>query len=213
MKTRIVDIAIRLIHENGFDSVTMECIAKSCAITKRTLYRYFPVKEAILCEYIRMAFRLKKENRIRTLTQTQGMENKVRLYMEDLMRGVMNEPLIFEKFIIYVMKNLVGFDASDTNPSGITDLLEWIIRAGYEEDKIDLSLPYGLIVDLFIFSFVEMTKIYYRDKENFDMDKAVNMCVDLFMKGIKRKAVSNAEYPEQNHHLVNPKQESAEISV
>lgn len=180
---------MRLIHKDGFDAVTMECIAKECEITKRTLYRYFPVKEAILSEYVQMTFSIKKESRMKALLQTQSMEEKVRLYMHELMHGVMNESKIFEKFIIYVMKNLVSFNANTGKPSGIADLLEIIIQTGYAEDKIDSALPYGVIADLFVFSFVEMTKIYYRDPDVFDEEKTLNMCADIFLKGVQRKVV------------------------
>jgi len=189
LRTKIADVAMRLIHECGFDSVTMESVAASCEITKRTLYRYFPEKEAILSEYVRMTFAAKEESRRKALLQTQSMEERVRLYMHDLMKGVMNEPQIFEKFIMYVMKNLVSFNAGSGQPSGITDLTELIIQSGYEEEKIDLSLPYGVIVDLFVFAFVEMTKIYYRDPTAFDEEKTLNICADLFMNGVRRKAV------------------------
>ena len=189
LKTKIVNNAMRLIHEDGFDSVTMERIAKECEITKRTLYRYFPVKEALLSEYVQMTFSQKKENRMKALLQTQSMEEKVRLYMHDLMQGVMKESEIFEKFIMYVMKNLVSFHAGSGKSSGITDLIEYIIQSGYEEGKIDPSLPYGVIADLFVFSFVEMTKIYYRNPDDFDEEKTLNMCADIFLRGVQRKAV------------------------
>lgn len=188
LKRKIVDVTINLIRENGYDQVTMEGIAKACDITKRTLYKYYPVKEAILSEFIRMTFARKKEHRSARLMQAHSMREKVRYYMKELMDGVMQEPVIFEKYIMHVMKNLVSYDKNKTSSSGISDLIESIITPGYEEGLIDESFPHELVIDFFIFAYVEMTKIYYLNREQFDMETTLNICAELFIKGIARKA-------------------------
>lgn len=45
---RIADIAWDLFTGAGFDAVTMERIAEAADVSKVTLYRYFPAKEALL---------------------------------------------------------------------------------------------------------------------------------------------------------------------
>lgn len=40
----IVDTAVRLISEHGFDGLTMEAVAREAGIAKATLYRRFPCK-------------------------------------------------------------------------------------------------------------------------------------------------------------------------
>jgi AcrR family transcriptional regulator len=44
----ITDTAWALFEEQGFDAVTMEAIAEAADVAKGTLYKYFPVKEALL---------------------------------------------------------------------------------------------------------------------------------------------------------------------
>ncbi|TJZ66678.1 TetR/AcrR family transcriptional regulator [Chitiniphilus eburneus] len=44
----LADTAWALFHEHGFDAVTMEAIAARADVAKGTLYKHFPVKEALL---------------------------------------------------------------------------------------------------------------------------------------------------------------------
>ncbi len=188
LKRKIVEVTLNLIKELGYDQVTMEGIAKACNITKRTLYKYYPVKEAILAAYVEMTFKTRKEQRLERLTQITNMRDQVRFYMRELMNGVMREPVIFEKYIIYIMKNLVSYDQNETSPSGISDLIDSIIDSDEEKDIVNDLLPHQLVVDLFIFSFIEMTKFYYLDPERFDLESTVDIYVELFMKGIARNS-------------------------
>ena len=55
-RLKIIAVAMSLFKAHGFDVTTMERIAAEVDIAKGTLYNYFPVKEAIVSEYIRRTF-------------------------------------------------------------------------------------------------------------------------------------------------------------
>lgn len=184
MRKRIVDTAIGQIRQLGYDQVTMEGIARACQITKRTLYKYYPVKEAILSDFINLAFKVRNNDRLEKLKEMDELRPMVHYYLKDLMKGVMREPVIFEKFIIYVMQNLVSHKEDNNRSIGIAKPLSFIISLGYDNGFIDKTLPQELVVDFFIFSFVELTKFYYRNPDNFDIEEMANICTDLFISGI-----------------------------
>lgn len=48
LPAHILRVAQRLFESQGYAAVTMEEIAGQAAVSKRTLYKYFPVKEALL---------------------------------------------------------------------------------------------------------------------------------------------------------------------
>jgi len=48
MRLHIVQCAMKLFRNQGFDNTTTEDIAEASDVAKRTLYSYFPVKEAIV---------------------------------------------------------------------------------------------------------------------------------------------------------------------
>lgn len=53
LKARIIDTASRLFEKNGIKGVTMDHIAASFGISKRTLYEVFSDKETLLVECVR----------------------------------------------------------------------------------------------------------------------------------------------------------------
>lgn len=46
----IIDAAMALFEERGFDDVPMAAVAEAAGVARRTLYRYFPTKEEIVFE-------------------------------------------------------------------------------------------------------------------------------------------------------------------
>lgn len=183
----IVAETIKQIRELGYDTVTMEGIAKSCNITKRTLYKYYPVKEAILADFIQMTFHAHEKERLEALSALTSFRQQVHYYLSILMQGVQREPVIFEKYIIYVMKNLVSYHEKDQQESGVADPLHQIIQTGMQNRDIDPKLPTGLVIDFFLFAFVELTKFYYKNPSSFELETYIEICTSLFVQGVQRK--------------------------
>ena len=51
---RVAGLAFALFEEHGYEAVTMEQIAAAADIAKGTLYKYFPVKEALLAHQFQL---------------------------------------------------------------------------------------------------------------------------------------------------------------
>jgi AcrR family transcriptional regulator len=180
-----VETTIAMIREDGYDQTTMEGIAKACEITKRTLYKYYPVKEAILADYVKVTFAARHDSRSESLEKMTTTEQRAMYYMRALMAGVMREPVIFEHYIVYVMRMLVSHhETSSGEGSGVGSLIASIIAGGREEGVINADLSDEMIADLFLFAFVEMTKNYYRAPGQFDLKATSTLCVTMFMRAI-----------------------------
>ena len=52
MQERILDTADRLFYRQGIRAVGVDTIAAEIGISKRTLYNYFPSKDALICAYL-----------------------------------------------------------------------------------------------------------------------------------------------------------------
>lgn len=50
----VLDAAVDILLENGYGALTMEGIARRCAIGKQTIYRWWPSTTAILAEAVEM---------------------------------------------------------------------------------------------------------------------------------------------------------------
>ncbi|MDR0592333.1 MAG: TetR/AcrR family transcriptional regulator [Bifidobacteriaceae bacterium] len=53
-RARVIDTALRLFSEKGYDATTVEEIAAEAEIGTSTFYRFFPTKDAVLVEPLRL---------------------------------------------------------------------------------------------------------------------------------------------------------------
>ena len=53
LRQKIINVAMKLFEQQGFSNTTMEQIAEAADVARKTLYNYFPEKEAIANEYVK----------------------------------------------------------------------------------------------------------------------------------------------------------------
>jgi AcrR family transcriptional regulator len=186
-RQKIVQAALPLFRQHGFDATTMEEIAEQADIAKGTLYNYFPAKEAILSAYIQSAFEAKHDERIGRLRQLPDTRARLTLILEELIQGIQSQPEIFERFFAYRVQNIVSLRKAPEERSGIELLAAEIIRLGQQSGEVRTDLPAGLMEDQVEFVFVEVAKRYYLEPETFEPAGVIAGCVDLFMNGIAKE--------------------------
>ena len=49
-RAEIVDAALELFTDQGFDATSMEQVAEAARVSRRTIYRYFPTKDDLVFE-------------------------------------------------------------------------------------------------------------------------------------------------------------------
>lgn len=184
-RNRIIDTTVRLIQTKGFDGTTMEQIAEETDIAKKTLYNYYPEKEAILSDYIRRTFETKNAFRIPHLKTLGNTRTRMVYILNNLMDGVRAQKEIFEKYLVYIMKQVVNFDAHEGSNSGIGALISETIRLGMQEGDICSDFPPAVLQDFFIFIFIETAKQYYADPAGYQQNEVIESSVDLFLNGVK----------------------------
>ncbi|PKM82149.1 MAG: TetR/AcrR family transcriptional regulator [Firmicutes bacterium HGW-Firmicutes-14] len=184
-KKKIINTAMNLFKQQGFDATTMEQIASEADIAKGTLYNYFPVKEAIIDEYIKRSSKEKNSERISRLAQLPDTRSRLVLAFSELIQGVQAQKEIFEKYLVYQMKNTISLQRREkADKSGIQLLAEEIIELGQKNAEIRKDLPVEAMVDFFVFAFIEVTKQFYKEPEEFKAHEVIGQCADLFMNGV-----------------------------
>src|SRR5512147_893772 len=108
-KKKILTTAMQLFRDQGFDSVSMETIAEEVDIAKGTLYNYFPVKEAILDEYIRRGFKDQNLVRVAKIQKLPDTASRMEAMFTELLTGIQSQKVIFEKYTAYRMKQWISF--------------------------------------------------------------------------------------------------------
>ncbi len=182
---KIISAAMQLFREQGIDATTMEQIAREADIAKGTLYNYFPVKEAIISEYIQRSFKKNESGRIQQFRKMPDTRSRMIFILEILFAGVQEQKEIFEKYFVYQIQNMISLHREGGFKSGMRELAREIIELGQKNGEIRKDLSNDILVALFEFVFVEVAQECYMNPETFDAGKTIENCVDLFMNGAK----------------------------
>jgi AcrR family transcriptional regulator len=187
MKQKIVSTAMALFKEQGVNATTMEQIAREVDIAKGTLYNYFPVKEAIISEYIQRSFKEKNSERTLQFAQLPDTRSRMVSILSTLVEGVQKDKEIFEKYFVYQIQNMLSLSREAGFKSGMKLLAQEIIILGQKSGEIRSDLPFEILVALFEFVFVEVAQEFYKQPEAFNAQETIESCVDLFMNGAKKE--------------------------
>lgn len=185
-KKKIVAAALDLFRSQGFDATTMEQIAREADVAKGTLYNYFPVKEAILSEFIRRSFQEKNARRIQELRTLPDTRTRLHAMLEELISGIQSQPEIFERYFAYQLQQILSLEKTDRERSGFERLGVEIIRLGQAGGEIRQDMPASVLEDFFDFVFIEVAKQFFHASESFDRGAVIDACVDLFMNGASK---------------------------
>lgn len=188
-RKKILATALGLFKERGVDATTMEQIADQADIAKGTLYNYFPVKEAIIDEIMKNAFREKHNARMEDFRNLPDTRSRMIGVFTTLIEGITENRELYEKYTVYRMQIMASLHQDDTVKSGLHLLENAIIEMGQSSGEIRKDYPLYIIRDLFEFSFVEAVKQFYMDPEHYDLPKAVASCVDIFIDWARPPAV------------------------
>lgn len=185
IKQKIIVVSMNLFKCQGVDMTTMEQIAREVDIAKGTLYNYFPVKEAIIDEYIKRSFRGQNAEKILALQKLPDTRERMISIFGKLMEGVQAQKDIFEKYIYYRMRLMLSFKQEESEKSGFYLLATEIIELGQKNGEIRTDLPFYILLDQFEFAFMGIVKQFYLEPEKFKIGEAVERCVDLCINGVK----------------------------
>lgn len=182
-RQKIIATAMELFRQQGFDATPMEQIAAAADIAKGTLYNYFPVKEAILDAFIKLSFKERNTERIDRMRALPDTRSRLIQVLMELMEGVAKQPVIFEKYFIYRIQNMIALRQDESAHSGLISLEQAIVDLGQQSGELRTDLPQALLLALIEFAFIEVAQQYYRAPDTFKASQTIEDCVDLFMNG------------------------------
>ncbi len=184
-RRKIISLAMSLFREQGVDATTMEQIAREVDIAKGTLYNYYPVKEAIIADYIQQSFSNQNPARVEQFRELADTRSRMEMILGTLMDGIQAQPEIFERFLVYQVQNMISVHREAGIKSGLRLLAREIVDLGQRAGELRADVPFDILVALFEFTFVELAQEYYLSPADFDARLTINYCVDLFMNGAR----------------------------
>lgn len=183
---KIMSTTLHLIKEHGYDSVTMEQIAVQADIAKGTLYNYYPVKEAIIADFIDRLSIEKNAERIERMKTLPDTRTRVTASLTELMEGVEQQKVLFEKYFTYHVQQMVSLDRNQNRASGVNALEHEIIRIGQQDGEIRADVSFEIIEGLFEFLFISVVQQFFNHPDSFNKEQVIVECVELFMNGVRK---------------------------
>lgn len=187
-RQKIIEVALDLFQRQGFNNTTMEQIACEADIARKTLYNHFPVKEAIIDEYVKgISDGLAHEtfNNLRNLPDTR---TRLLAALDKAYEWVEINSEITRICLGYRLKKVCQGSGYNDGQTGTQSIMAEIIRYGQEEGEIrkDISAKI-LVIHLDILRSAVVME-WLEDKAKFKLRKEMAKVVDLFINGaVERK--------------------------
>lgn len=203
-RNRIVENAVKVFMEQGIQGTKMEDIAVAADIARRTLYRYFPSKDALAIVVVTNMLRdfNSYQNQLTRNTSGTGLE-QLKSYLYDLVGYFDNH-----KDIMCLLGEFDYFYSSDLNTYDTTpealeafqdsshtteDYLEMYIKKGMEDGSIalhkDLHLTV-LTISNVLWGFGQHAALRedsIRAEFNTEAIDLIYCQVDMYIEGLKKK--------------------------
>ena len=130
-RKQIMEAAIRLFAEEGFEAASMQDIANAAEVAKGTMYLYFPSKEELIAQVYRHCYRMDVEACNAGLDEEGTALDKLCRRLDNIMDFTLSHPLesdvgfIGHKGFFFAIGILIdeGFDADGRGLAVVGDLL------------------------------------------------------------------------------------------
>lgn len=184
-KKKIITVAMELFNKQGFDQTTVDQIALEADVAKGTIYNHFPVKEAIIGEYIKRDIENRKPEIIRELQELPDTRSRLTATFSKSLEwaevGIKKD--LFKKFYAYRRQTFEQTIRDRSLKSGFHLGLEYIISLGKENREIRKDIPTEILAmqleSLFDTTLVRWLII----PEEYPVNDSIAWNIDLFLSG------------------------------
>lgn len=186
-KKKIIVVAMDLFVKQGFDKTTVEQIAEEADIAKGTIYNHFPVKEAIISEYILQEIKERGPEVALSLQELPDTRSRLIKILQKSLEWVEFEfdKELYKKYFAYRMQTLGQSIKGETPRSGFQLALAHIIALGQETGEIRKDIPSEVLAQQLESLHAVTVANWLYIPERFSVDKSISWNVDLLLNGVK----------------------------
>ncbi|MEW5954809.1 MAG: TetR/AcrR family transcriptional regulator [Bacillota bacterium] len=182
-RQKIVKVAIDLFQRQGFNNTTMEQIAIEADIARKTLYNHFPVKEAIIDDYIREISKGLAKAAFETLRDLPDTRSRLLAALDKAYQWVEINPELTGICLGYRIKNMCQGSEDGGGETGTESIMAEIIRQGQQNGEIRRDLSVRLLVTQLNILRGVIVLDWLNDSSKFELCQEMAKIVDLFLYG------------------------------
>ncbi len=177
-RRRLLQAALQLFRQHGYDATTVEQIAEAADVAKSTFFNYFETKETILPALAEWRLEQLKEALLPERGAPASPIARIKLILHLVADDPLADPVLAQRLFVVWGHNL------DLNPAhALTDLLAEQVRQaqGADEIRADLSPVYlGSIIRALFF---QQLMTCYHDQRAIPLPERLDETIDLLLDG------------------------------
>lgn len=197
IRARIIAEAGELFNQQGFENTTMDQIAAKAVVARKTLYNYFPFKEAIADEYVRSISKDTAQETMETLSDLPDTRSRLIAAINNRYDWLELNPEICGIALMYRMKIMLQEPNHKFEPSGTQSLIMDILHTSQEVGEMRSDIPIERV-----FGFIDVMRTvtvldWLKDSSRVNLREETVQLVDLVLYG----AFNRQEKNQSNHSL------------
>ncbi len=185
-RLHIIEEAMRLFRAQGFDGTTMEQIAAEADVSKATLYKYFPLKEAIVAGYWKSSVDQKSDLLPQLLASVPDTKGRILAVFLSAASTFKSEPEFARIQFKYQFQRMGEQLLDKSERSGFEGFLERLLQEGQKQGDIRGDIPACEMASHLLFLFTSTCLFWFSDPDMFPLERRLNQIVDIFIEGAQR---------------------------
>lgn len=194
---KIVVVAGELFNQQGFENTTMDQIAAEAVVARKTLYNYFPVKEAIADEYVRTISQDTAQKTLEALSDLPDTRSRLITAINNRYDWLELNPELCGIVLMYRMKIMLQEPNHKFESSGTQTLIMDILRADQERGEISSDIPIERVFGYIEYMRTATVLDWLKDNTRVNLREETVRLVDLVLYGVFRQQEKN-----QDNHLL-----------
>jgi len=186
MQLLITESAMNLFRKNGFDNTTMESIAEKADVAKRTLYSYFPVKEAIISAYWLQNSQKKCALLPLLLESCPDTRSRLKTVFLDGAKGLKSEPEFARIHFSYQFQQ-ISKSTQQLFRSDFNLFLIAVLEAGQKQGDVRNDLSASELAAQTMLNFTAICLMWFSNPDLFSLDERLAHTVDCFIDGVGKE--------------------------
>lgn len=183
IRDRIIAVAGELFNQQGFENTTMDQIADKAVVARKTLYNYFPFKEAIADEYVRSIAKDTAQETLEVLSNLPDTRSRLIAAINKRYDWLELNPEICSIALMYRMKIMLQEPNYKFEPSGTQSLIMDILRTSQEMGEINADISVEKVFGFIDYMRTVTVLDWLKDNTRVNLREETVQLVDLVLYG------------------------------
>ena len=185
LRLQIVQTAMALFRAQGFAQTRMEKIADESDIAKATLYKYFPVKEAIIAAYWKDKVQQKEGLLPSLFEKFPNTNQRLQAVFLSAVQQFKQEPEFARIQFSYQFLEIAKQPDNQSQRSGFESFLDVILAHGQQEGDIRRDIASSMMANQLLFLFTSTCLLWFSNTQLFPIEERLQQVINLFIEGAK----------------------------